>query len=163
MAYMSTEQAAKIRKELKEAFPAKDGWKLSVKKSSGNLGIDVTFMAGPHDFTAWDFDAFSQDPETPTSAAQAKAMGRMVSVTRGHVNHYYIKDSWAPKSAEILQKASDIIHRDHWDKSDIQSDYFHCAFYVSMGIGQWDKPYQSDHVPIQTGPDGNPVHVPRAA
>ena len=162
MAYMTTEQAAKIRAELKEAFPAKDGWKLSVKKSSGNLGIDVTFMAGPHDFLAWDFDPYAHDAETPKTSTQAQFMGRMVSVTNTSVNHYYIKDSWTPESAAILQKASDIIHRDHWDKSDIQSDYFHCAFYVSMGIGTWEKPYQGPYVPIQTGPNNSPVYVRRA-
>ncbi len=45
MAYMSTEQAADIRNRLKEAFPAKDGWKLSVRKEH-HTGIAVTFMEG---------------------------------------------------------------------------------------------------------------------
>ena len=141
MAYISTEEVADIRARLKAAFPAKDGWKLSVRKEHSS-SVNVRFMAGPHTFKAFDFDPYATDPDVPRCKAQAEAMGAVKEVTDGGVNHCYIADHWDKESAAILQKASDIIHRDHWDKSDIQSDYFHCAFYVSMGIGQWDKPYQ---------------------
>lgn len=30
----------------------------------------------------------------------------------------------------------------HWDKSDIQSDYFNCNYYLHVAVGKWDKPYQ---------------------
>ncbi|QGH74995.1 hypothetical protein MAL1_00249 [Bacteriophage DSS3_MAL1] len=141
MAYITTEQVADIRARLKEAFPVKDGWKLSVRRRDA-MAVDVLFMAGPHTFKAWDYDPYSHDPDAPKSSQHAQAMGAIAEVTEGGVNQYYIADNWTPESAKILQKAYDIIARDHWDESDSQSDYFHCAYYISMGIGRWDKPYQ---------------------
>lgn len=58
------------------------------------------------------------------------------------VNQYYLEDAFSGKALEYLQKAKEIMYTDHWDKSDIQSDYFHCAYYVNMHVGRWDKPYQ---------------------
>lgn len=146
MAYMSTEQAAKIRAELKAAFPLKDGWKFSVSKCAGSLGIDVYIMAAPHEFACWDFDHYTTDETAPRTASEAKARNMRKGTDQAQVNHYYIAESWVPESAAILQKVSDIIHRDHWDKSDSQSDYFHCAFYVHMGIGQWGNPCKNTKV-----------------
>lgn len=140
MAFIDAEQVAKIRKELKEAFPAKDGWKLSVRKDS-HLAVDVRFMAGPHEFKAWDFDPYSTDPDAPKCRQHAEVMESVKTVTKDDVNHHWIDDHWTPDSAAILKKASEIIHRDHWDESDSMTDYFHCAFYVHMGIGRWDRPY----------------------
>ena len=36
--------------------------------------------------------------------------------------------------------------KDHWDESDVQTDYFHCNFYLNMAIGKWDKPYKQTGV-----------------
>jgi hypothetical protein len=146
MAYISTESVADIRKRLKAAFPAKEGWKLSVTRRHGSA-VDVRFMAGPHAFTAWQFDPYDTDPSAPKCRQHAEAMGRTKAVTSGGVNHYHIESQWTKESAEILAKASKIIHRDHWDKSDIQTDYFHCAFYVDMGIGRWDRDYVDTTAP----------------
>jgi len=57
------------------------------------------------------------------------------------VNHYYLDDAFSGKALEYLQKASAILHAEHWDKSDIQTDYFNCSFYVNIHIGKWNKPY----------------------
>lgn len=58
------------------------------------------------------------------------------------VNHYYLDSSFSGIALEYLEKAKAIMYVDHWDKSDIQSDYFHCAYYVSMQVGRWNKPYK---------------------
>ena len=29
----------------------------------------------------------------------------------------------------------------YYDRSDIQTDYFDVAYYISIHIGKWDKPY----------------------
>jgi hypothetical protein len=57
------------------------------------------------------------------------------------VNHYYLDSSFSGKALEYLEKAKEIMHVDHWDKSDIQSDYFNCAYYVNINIGRWNKGY----------------------
>lgn len=134
MSYMSTQQAAKIRSGLKAAFPAKDGWKLSVRKSSGSLGIDVTFLAGPHHFVAYDYHPYHTGVIAPEDRDRK-------TVTHSQINEYHYEEHYAPASAAVIKKALDVIMEDHWDKSDIQSDYFHCAFYLHVAIGEYDKPY----------------------
>lgn len=58
------------------------------------------------------------------------------------VNQYYLDSSFSGIALEYLEKAKAIMYADHWDKSDIQSDYFNCAYYVNMNIGRWNKPYK---------------------
>jgi hypothetical protein len=58
------------------------------------------------------------------------------------VNEYYLDRAFSGKALEYLEKAKAIMYVDHWDKSDVQTDYFHCAFYVNINIGRWDKPYK---------------------
>ena len=62
----------------------------------------------------------------------------------GHiqVNHYYLHTAFSGKALEYLEKAKKIMHADHFDHSDIQTDYFHCAYYVNINIGRWDKAYK---------------------
>ena len=57
------------------------------------------------------------------------------------VNHWHLCSNFSDKALEYLQKASAILHAEHWDKSDIQTDYFNCSFYVNIHIGKWNKPY----------------------
>jgi light-regulated signal transduction histidine kinase (bacteriophytochrome) len=58
------------------------------------------------------------------------------------VNQYYLDSSFSGVALEYLEKAKAIMYVDHWDKSDIQSDYFHCAYYVNINVGRWNKPYK---------------------
>lgn len=58
------------------------------------------------------------------------------------VNQYYLDSSFSGVTLEYLKKAKAIMLVDHWDKSDIQTDYFNCAYYVNINIGRWNKPYK---------------------
>lgn len=58
------------------------------------------------------------------------------------VNQYYLDSSFSGIALEYLEKAKAIMYENHFDHSDIQSDYFNCAFYVNMNIGRWNKPYK---------------------
>jgi hypothetical protein len=57
------------------------------------------------------------------------------------VNQYYLDSSFDGIALEYLEKAKSIMLVDHWDRSDIQSDYFNCAYYLNISIGRWNKPY----------------------
>jgi hypothetical protein len=36
----------------------------------------------------------------------------------------------------------EVMKSQNWyDESDITTDYFHTAYYLSLSIGKWDKPY----------------------
>lgn len=58
------------------------------------------------------------------------------------VNHYWLETNYTGTTLEYLEKVKVIMAVDHWDKSDIQSDYFHCAYYMNIDIGKWDKGYE---------------------
>jgi hypothetical protein len=64
------------------------------------------------------------------------------------INHYHTH--WYGKYEEFFNKIIEIIKTapfkagvgDLWfDESDSMTDYFHTAYYMSIGIGKWDKPY----------------------
>lgn len=58
------------------------------------------------------------------------------------VNQYYLDSSFSDKAFEYLAKAKEILYAEHWDHSDIQTDYFNCSYYVNIDIGRWNKPYK---------------------
>lgn len=58
------------------------------------------------------------------------------------VNEYWINESYSGKVRDFLNELVSAMKGENWfDKSDIQSDYFHIKHYVSVNVGNWDKPY----------------------
>jgi hypothetical protein len=123
MAYISAQDVAAIRTELKAAFPR---WKFGVRKGSGSLSVDVTIKAGTISFAE--------------------------NLDRGHaqVNQYWIDSHWAdPEAREALKRINEIMHnapgraggQKFFDHSDAMTDYFHTAFYTHLSIGSWNQPY----------------------
>ena len=128
MAYISAQDVAAIRKELKEAFPK---WKFSVRKGSGSLSVDVNIMQGTCAFE----EAFQ-------NSFQGKRYAQ--------VNQYWIDQHYAdPEDKQALLKINEIMHhapgraggKVYYDRSDAMTDYFDTAFYTHLSIGQWDKEY----------------------
>lgn len=121
MAYISKEDVAAIRGELKAAFPK---WKFSVRKGSGGLSVDVTILKGTANFEG---NTYMQ------------------------INQYYIPQHWTDATdCAVLTQINDIMHhapgraggKAFFDHSDAQTDYFHTAFYTHLSIGSWNKPYE---------------------
>lgn len=121
MAYISANDVAAIRAELKQAFPK---WKFSVRKSSGGLSVDVTIQRG-------------------TCAFEGN--------TNTQVNQYWIDSHWTDfEDAQALKKINEIMHnapgraggKVFYDNSDAMTDYFDTAFYTHLSIGSWNKPYE---------------------
>jgi hypothetical protein len=121
MAYITAQDVAAIRTELKAKFPK---WKFSVRKSSGSLSVDVTILKGTAAFEGKDY---------------------------AQVNQYWIDSHWKDQQdAEVLKDINEIMHnapgraggRVFFDHSDAQTDYFHTAFYTHLSIGSWNKPYE---------------------
>ena len=130
MAYITAEDVAAIRKELKAAFPK---WKFGVRKGSGSLSVDVTIKQGTVDFS---------------EGFQNSFQGRR----HCQVNQYWIDSHWTDAEARAaLNKINEIMHnapgranpdRKFFDHSDAMTDYFHTAFYTHLSIGAWDKDYE---------------------
>ena len=134
MAYITTQEVAAIRKQLKAEMPE---YKFSVKKCH-HSSVTVAFMKGP----AW--ETF-QSRDRYTGEMHDDAMD-----DHEQLNHVWAENFYGEKNAAIIKKVEKIIKtapvkaggREWYDDSDSQSDYFDTAFYMSIHIGAWDKPYQ---------------------
>lgn len=115
MAYIDAASTRAIKKELKEAFP---GWKFSVR-NDGHSAVRVTILEGDVDF------------------------GEARNINQYHLHMMGENEPVAAKISEIVHNAPGRANPKFkfFDESDSMTDYFHCAFYVTMDIGSWDKPY----------------------
>lgn len=139
MSYISKEQVAEKRAKLKAMFPAKDGWKFSVRNDD-NSAIRVTIVAGPvlHKYGKIKIDG--QD----FIACPGKGFDPIIEeISEMSVNHHYANEDRFPKeTCEILNKIIAVLNEGNHDNSDIQTDYFDVGWYISLNIGSWDKPYK---------------------
>jgi hypothetical protein len=123
MAYITAEEVAAIRAQLKAKYPE---YKFGVRKSSGGLSVGVTIKQGPRDFS-----------------------DIMDSRNYAQINQYWINDHY-PRHAEFLNDIMEIIKtapaaapggRAWFDESDAMTDYFHTAYYIDLNVGDYNKPY----------------------
>ena len=121
MAYITANDVAAIRAELKQHFPK---WKFSVRKGSGSLSVDVNILRGT---CAFEGNTYQQ------------------------VNQYWINDHWKDEDDnKALNMINEIMHnapgraggKKFYDNSDAMTDYFDTAFYTHLSIGQWNKNYE---------------------
>jgi hypothetical protein len=135
MAFITKEEVKTIREEIKKAFPAKEGWKFSIRGGNSS-SLDVAIVAAPIDFVIYDFDGYSHDPEVPRSAYEAKARNMTKVQKKGSVNRYHYQDQYTPETVKVHEKIIKICNRKNYDNSDIQSDYFDCGYYFNLRIGK---------------------------
>lgn len=67
-----------------------------------------------------------------------------VTPFNGHVqvNQYHIDNTWTGIACEFLNEVNKAMHGPRFfDHSDAMTDYFHCSHYISINIGEWNKPY----------------------
>ena len=134
MAYITTQEVAAIRKELKAQLPQ---YKFSVTRHH-HSSVTVAFMKGP---------AFSEYTYFDRYAGEQKD-----AVLEGHeqLNHYHAERFYGEENAAIINKVEEIIKtapvkaggREWYDDSDSQTDYFDTAYYMNIHVGKWDKPYE---------------------
>ena len=121
MAYITTEEVKAVRAKLKKTFPAV---KFSV--TGGNSSsLNVAILESPIEI---DFKTEFGIKRRNTG-----------------INHYYINDHYEesnPSLCRLLNGVYEIMSENHWDKSDVMTDYFHCAYYMNLEVGKWNKPYK---------------------
>jgi hypothetical protein len=120
MAYMNQEKKAKIAANLK---PILKKYGIKGTLSVGNhTSIVLTITAGKVDFY--------------------KDYGGDV-LSNIQVNPYWYQDHFTGLSKQALSEIIPAMYSaDYYDNSDAQVDYFDTAYYVSVNIGKWNKPYQ---------------------
>jgi hypothetical protein len=126
MAYISAEDVRHIRNALKKAYP---NLKFSVRKSH-HTAVDVAIIKGDIDFTPLFEDGMS------ASAAKRKNVS---------INQYYPENygEFTDLFKNIVTIMKNAAPNNKWfDKSDAMTDYFHTAYYMSLEVGRWDKPYE---------------------
>jgi hypothetical protein len=63
------------------------------------------------------------------------------------VNTYWMDNSYTGDVLNFLNELKDAMNgagstgEQNFDKSDIQSDYFHVGWYIDISVGKWDKPF----------------------
>lgn len=122
MAYITSEQVAEKRAEIKKAFP---GWKFSITREDYSC-IIVKILSAPLDFP------LVND-------------GKAYQQLHGHTFENYFTTTEHPTLAEqcreAVQKISRILQKGNHDNSDSQTDYFDVGWYIHLQIGAWDRPF----------------------
>jgi hypothetical protein len=124
MAYITKEEVQKKTAKLK-AVAKKYGITLSVSGSNSST-ITVTIRKGKLDFIGNYYKGVMADTYRNMSL---------------DVNPYWYQDHFTGIVLECLNEIHAVLREDHYDHSDIMTDYFHCAWYLYVKIGTWNKPY----------------------
>ena len=123
MAYITKEEVKVIRDNLKKAFPE---IKFSVKMRNHSTVL-VTIKESPYNFELngkeyRDVNQYHFDTDMDGHDWDK-------NIVKAHTHR------------PLLRKIFAIISKEHWDKSDIYTDYFNCSFYYYLSIGEYTKPY----------------------
>jgi len=140
MAWVQKNTVTKVREALK-VLNKEYGMKTSVSGTNSS-SLKIRILSGKIDFVQNRLDMLEGDMRY---SEEEKANHRLylTKFNSGmQVNHYWLDTSFSGLALEYLEKVKAIMSVDHWDKSDIQSDYFNCAYYMNIDIGKWDKPYE---------------------
>lgn len=124
MAYMSQEKKAKIAAMLKEVMPSGYKYSLSVRDHSE---IVLTIASAPIDLV-----------KLAKESGKYSSLDNYVQVN-SHYMHEHFKGTEVHELFCKIQKA--MYGADYFDDSDIMTDFHHCAYYVSVNIGKWNKPF----------------------
>ena len=137
MAYVSQETITKARIALK-ALNKEYGVKATLS-GKGGLCLNLTVAEGSIDF----LNNYCETIASKRTHRDVDQTIAWVKLEQGiQINHYYLDNQFTGKALEYLEKAKEIMSVDHWDKSDVQSDYFHCAYYMNMRVGSYNKAYK---------------------
>lgn len=137
MAWVQKDTVTKVREGLK-ILNKEYGMKTSVSGTNSS-SLNVRIISGKIDLIQNYIDTVGAANVMRDYEEVVKYMQRNRHI---QVNHYWLDTAYSGKALEYLEKVKAIMSVDHWDKSDIQSDYFHCAYYMHINIGAWDKPYE---------------------
>ena len=142
MAYVSSDMISAKRVALK-ALNKQYGVKATLSgKNSSTLKLTVS--AGEIDFIG--NAAYLMREEFLKGSFKAQMYDRLADCLEKEqyiqVNHYHVDTYFDGIALDYIQKVKAIMLDGHWDESDSMTDYFHCAYYISIDIGRgWNSPY----------------------
>lgn len=119
MAYITSQSVKEMRNQVKELYPAKQGWKFSITRENYSR-VNCVILSAPIELRLDN------------------------SRTNEGVNNFYIETRYNgenDQATNVLKNINDILNKDNFDESDSMTDYFHVGHYISISIGAWDKPF----------------------
>jgi hypothetical protein len=137
MAWVNKETVTKVREALKP-LNKKYGMKTTVSGTNSS-SLNVRIVSGKIDLIGNYVNKINKEKTMRDYEAVTAYLKDSRYV---QVNHYWLDTAYSDEALEYLQEVKKIMSIDHWDESDIQTDYFHCAYYMHMNIGAWDKGYE---------------------
>jgi hypothetical protein len=123
MAYIDKDEIKVKREAIKKAFPSKDGWRFSVTGSNTST-LTIRLM---------------QYPSSLNFPPKAE-------INKYHIDASCERLGLEGKEKDVIEKMLEIAEDGHWDESDSMTDYFNCAYYIAIRIGDWDKPAVSKEI-----------------
>lgn len=127
-----TKDTKEIAKEIRTAIKAIKGVKLSVVTTHST--IDIAVMSAPAALVGAQIvrgnATFGTDSVRPFDGEYS-------------VQKRYSEDrNLTEYGKEVFAVIAAVVDAHHWDKSDVQSDYFNCAFYYHYKVGKYGKPFE---------------------
>lgn len=138
MAYITKAEIQEKRKQVNALCKL---YGVSATVSGANTSsVTVTIRKGKIDFLANHVDTVKAHWVTNDQQINDNAEWH---AKRGYFNcnHYYLDRQFSEEVLEFLEKLLVILKIGHYDNTDVMSDYFECAWYIDIKIGQWNKPY----------------------
>ena len=133
MAYVTTEIITKARASMK-VLNKEYGMK-STLSGKGSSTLRLCISEGGIDFVDnyWEVKQFKDEGYLSQESMRLSA--------NIQTNTFHLDKSFSKEALVYLEKAKAILKDEHWDESDIMTDYFNCSFYIDIEIGKWNKPY----------------------
>lgn len=135
MAYVSQERKKKIAPLVKKVCE-----KYGVKGSLSircNSTLVLKIKSGKIDFI--------ESSKLAVELAERNLGIRVAPITSNNVNinPYWYVHQFVGEAQAFMTDMFVALKSDGWfDKSDMQTDYFHTAYYIDVNVGDWDKPYE---------------------
>lgn len=136
MAYMNQETKKELSVNIKKVL-SKYGMKGSIAVRH-HMTLVVNIKSGKLDILGNWFDTATNKGNGYNQYGDKITKPEYLSV-----NQYWIDENYSGIVKDFIVELYDAMKGDKWfDKSDIQSDYFHTAYYMDVNVGSWNKPYQ---------------------
>lgn len=145
MAYVDQAKKAKIAAALKNVVPKDWKYTLRIRHHSE---IIMTIRKSPIDFIAIAASRLRQDIENKGLDLTDPYLKQYLSdleekkVNFLTYNIYYLENHFSGELLELMRNIVDCLNTDNYDRSDSQIDYFDVGHYVTLQVGEFDKPYQ---------------------
>lgn len=135
MAFITTEQVKERRQAIKEAFPAKLGWKFSVVRDNYS-SIEVHVLEAPIELRNFDYESrFGERLSKDSYFSARPGSDRLTDIGN-----------------EVFKTLWDICYKGNFDKSDSMTDYFHVGWYQNIHVGKWNKGFKVSEPKTKTIP-----------